>query len=79
MANCYRTTILLTLSGCPSILFLMLQFVTYMLAIASLGLVKGDISDPVFIDFLKLQPGNAIAMILMWGLLQGRELRRFND
>ena len=50
-----------------------------MLAIASLGLVKGDISDPVFIDFLKLQPGNAIAMILMWGLLQGRELRRFND
>ena len=54
MANCFRTTAILILSGCPSMMFLIIYLVIYMLAIASLSLIKGDLDDPIFVDFLKL-------------------------
>ena len=79
MANCFRTTAILVLAGCPSLMFLILYLVIYVLAIASLSLTKGDMDDPIFVDFLKLQPGNVMSMVLIFISLQGRELRRFND
>ena len=79
MANCFRTTALLILSGCPSMMFLIVYLAIYILAIASLSLIKGDLDDPIFVDFLKLQPGNVMSMVLIFISLQERELRRFND
>ena len=60
-------------------MFLIAYLVIYMLAIASLSLIKGDLDDPIFVDFLKLQPANVMSMVLIFISLQGRELRRFND
>ena len=79
MANCFRTTSFLILCGTPSMFYLIVYLLIYVLAIVSLSLMKGDMNDPIFIDSLKLQPGNVIAMILIFASLQGRELRRFND
>ena len=65
--------------GTPSLSFLIAYLSVHVMALACLTLLKGDLDDPIFIEALKIQPGNIAAMILIFAILQERELRRFLD
>ena len=79
LGECFRTTAFIIVLGTPSLSFLIAYLSIYVMAIVCLTLLKGDLNDPIFIEALKIQPGNIAAMTLIFAILQERELRRFLD
>ena len=79
ISNCFRATCLIIVVGTPSWLYLIAYLTLYLIAVLGISLLQGDLADPIFIETLKIQPGNIAAIILIMFMLQGRELRRFND
>ena len=65
------------LVGTPSLLFMVIYLSIYVISVVSISLLKGDLDDPVFLDTLKTVPGNFAGIIIIFVILQGRELRRF--
>ena len=49
------------------------------MAFGSLTLLNGDLDDPIFVEALKILPANIAAVILVFVIVQKRELKRFLD
>ena len=79
ISNCYRAVCLIVVVGTPSMLYFITHLTLYLIAVLSISLLKGDLDDPIFIESLKIQPANVVAISLIFIMLQERELRRFND
>ena len=78
-SNCYRAMGFMIIVGTPSVLYLIIHIILYLIAILCISLLKGDFDDPIFIESLKIQPSNVVAISLIFIMLQERELRRFID
>ena len=65
--------------GAPNVHFLNTNVLMYLIAFVTLSNLNGGISDPLIAEYQFFLPANLSAIYIMWGLLQSRELMRFNE
>ena len=65
--------------GAPNVHFLNTNVLMYLIAFVTLSKLNGGLSDPLVAEYQFYLPANLSAMYIMWGLLQSRELMRFNE